>query len=575
LTFASPLWLVSLVPLAAVVLYLLWGRRPQQPVPFLDLWIGAATGPRPRRRLAAPPLALALAILSVLLAVLGAARPALWDPRAGGPLTIIVDRGATMAAGDRLLRTARAADEELRRWGASTPVELIFVPGGEERTTVGEWQGRTARQPPTALDTTDLLRATIAKSREQAAGPVLVLTDRRPDTDDERIVRVSPPSAVRNAGIVSIAARPSPRPQVMVRIRNDTDSASATLQLSSAGHVNTQPIDLPKRGAGPGDFFVDLPQLGEWVGAGLAVSGDDWPGDNTAWLAGEGVVGRIEPRVPLPPGLRRMVEVYNASRKPAPDAPAVAVVREAALLASGVAGVVVPGAHVGEIALTPGDVQVRPHAVTRQTRWSLDEPVRLAEPPGPDWTVLVAVQGRVAVAVRDNAVRQAWVGLESDQWQRTSEYVVFWGNLFDWLAGGGVRFESHPVGHLQGPWRPLQLAGGNDGAGGKLVAEPGLWPGLYQRVEDGALRAVNAGPVQFQDPAPDDWRPRLSAALSRRRRGAASPLSPAVMLAGVGCAAAATVLWKGRSLTAFSGRRTVRFDPRTASEQRPRPRDDS
>src|SRR5438874_12512617 len=102
MTFAAPLWLIGLAPLAAVVVYLLWGRRRQEPVPFLDLWLGPVKGPRPRRHLAPPPLALALAILAMLLAVLGAARPALWDPLRGGPVTTVIDWGRTLAGEGRL-----------------------------------------------------------------------------------------------------------------------------------------------------------------------------------------------------------------------------------------------------------------------------------------------------------------------------------------------------------------------------------------------------------------------------------------------------------------------------------------
>src|SRR5829696_2125984 len=98
MTFAAPLWLLGLLPLGGVIVYLLWGRRRQEAVPFLDLWLGPVKGPRPKRRIAAPPLALALAILAMLLAILGAARPALRDPTASAPISIIVDNGVTMSA---------------------------------------------------------------------------------------------------------------------------------------------------------------------------------------------------------------------------------------------------------------------------------------------------------------------------------------------------------------------------------------------------------------------------------------------------------------------------------------------
>ena len=129
MTFAAPVWLLALVPLAAVVIYLLWGRRRQEAVPFLDLWLGPVKGPRPKRRMAAPPQALALAILAMLLAVLGgAARVA--DGRRRSAVTVIVDRGATMSADQRLATTVAAASKALHdTLDSRSPIDLIVVPG--------------------------------------------------------------------------------------------------------------------------------------------------------------------------------------------------------------------------------------------------------------------------------------------------------------------------------------------------------------------------------------------------------------------------------------------------------------
>src|SRR5687768_14153205 len=98
MTFAGPLWLLGLLPWSAVALYLLWGRRRREPVPFLDLWLGPAAGPQVRRRLVAPPVAVALALLAMLLALVGAARPRLNSGSTDVALTILVDRGASMSA---------------------------------------------------------------------------------------------------------------------------------------------------------------------------------------------------------------------------------------------------------------------------------------------------------------------------------------------------------------------------------------------------------------------------------------------------------------------------------------------
>src|SRR5438552_3591164 len=128
MTFAAPLWLIGLVPLAAVVLYLLWGRRRLEPVPFLDLWLGPVKGPRPRRHAAAPPLALALAILAMLLAVIGAARPAVSHLRGGTPFTTVIDCGVTMAAKGRLTETAAAAWEVMKQSASLSNVDVVPVP---------------------------------------------------------------------------------------------------------------------------------------------------------------------------------------------------------------------------------------------------------------------------------------------------------------------------------------------------------------------------------------------------------------------------------------------------------------
>src|SRR5215207_6661400 len=99
MTFAAPLWLLGLFPLAAVVAYLLWGRRRRVDVPFLALWPARDEGAvRVRRRATPPPIALALALLAMLLAILAAGRPAVHVPGARDPLTVIVDRGWSMSA---------------------------------------------------------------------------------------------------------------------------------------------------------------------------------------------------------------------------------------------------------------------------------------------------------------------------------------------------------------------------------------------------------------------------------------------------------------------------------------------
>lgn len=551
MTFAAPLWLIALAPLAAVVLYLLWGRRRQEPVPFLDLWRGPVKGPRPKRQLMVPPLALWLAVMGMLLAVLSAAGPAVWNPTGAAPLTIIVDRGATMSAGNRMAEAAQAAQRQLARLPASTPVDLVIVPADVRlRIPLSGWLSGVTPLPRTAVDTTAQLNATVARGLWGSTGPVLVVTDRDVRASSDRIVRVTPATNVANAGIVLLAARQSPAAQVMVRVRSAGRSGPAQLRVSTAGRDVVREIELPPDGQ-TADHFIDFEALGDVVKAELQVD-DDFGADDAAWLVREGSPPRLEPRGSVPQELHRMINVYASSRPPTGESQRVIIVRDTAALAPESSGVVLAEARDQ---LAPPDAQVRPHPVTRDTTWTLAEPIRLAAGPGEGWTPVVTIGGRVAVAVRESPARQVWVGMASDEWPRTPQYVVFWANVFDWVGGGEVRYQSRPVGRLEGRWDAVELAGAHGpttrpGA----AADLGLWPGLYRREEDGALRAVNVGEVHFPRVLEgDDWRPRLERVLDEHARGAARPLAGGVLLAAGLCVALATAFWKrsaGRNLAA-------------------------
>lgn len=544
--FVSSLWLVALLPFAAVVAYLLWGRRREAGVPFLVLWAGPVKVPRPRRRFAWPPVALAVAMLAILLAILGAARPAVWDAARGAPLTMIVDRGASMSAGMRYVDAASAVHEVLVRRGESTPVELIVVPGkGDEQTDVGQWWSLLRQKPPTAVDVGAALRSVVARRLVEATGSVIVISDRDLGAVHVRLVQIMPDRAVENVGIVLVAARESPRAQVMVRVRNGKAQSQGHLRIETAGRAVERTIDLPRDGDDARDYFVDFDSLGDVVKAEIRSPGrDDFGGDDTAWLVREGSRPRIEPRGLLPAELRRMIDVYASSRPPTGDGPRVVVTADAAELPPGSAGVVVA---TGEDVVSVSAASVTPHPVTRDTGWMFREPVRLAAAPA-GWSPVVSVGGRVAVAVRESPARQVWVGIESDEWPRTLEYVVFWGNVFDWLGGAEVRFVSHPAGRLSGAWEAVESAVSGRGDSSDRMpafrAEPGHWPGLYRRAEDGALRAVNAGDVRFATPLGGDWRPRLARVLLADARGSARPLATPIFLAALACAALAAAAWK-------------------------------
>ena len=115
---------------------------------------------------------------------------------------------------------------------------------------------------------------------------------------------------------------------------------------------------------------------------------------------------------------------------------------------------------------------------------------------------------------------------------------MFWTNVFDWVGGsGGAVYHAEPVSALGSGWRAVD--------GEEVGGEPGLWPGLYERAEDGARRAVNALDVRFPPGSrKTDWRRRLADALgssSRRRE-----MTPALLVGSVACLALAMPFWSGR-----------------------------
>src|SRR5438270_13096871 len=99
MTLIAPLWLLAFIPWAVLNLWLLWGARRRELVPFLPLWQGSAAKKRHQRSLQPPPIALAALIVAMLLAILAAAGPVLpARGSAGARLTVLLDRGVTMSA---------------------------------------------------------------------------------------------------------------------------------------------------------------------------------------------------------------------------------------------------------------------------------------------------------------------------------------------------------------------------------------------------------------------------------------------------------------------------------------------
>lgn len=533
----SPLWLLGLLPWMAVLIWLLRRRRRPTGVPFLDLWRGPARPPKPTRNLDPPPWPLAMVLLAMLLAIVAAAKPGIEAPARGTPVTLIVDRGAAMSAGaPRYLAAARMLQQELTRLEVGRPVNLLLIPGGEiQRLGPTEWLSAIEAAKPTAVQTGPLLAATVARHLAETTGPVVVLSDQDIGINDPRLIQVPPGAAVSNFGIARLMARASPRPQVMVTAGGDRPAGTQVpITITSAG-VSMEFVLRPFPPEGQTrDYFIDVPVLGATVEAALGVQ-DDAGADDRAWLVREGSWPRIEPRVPLPPPLQRMVQTYAKARPPSADAPPIAIANETLDLPTDLPAVVLasdlaPGAQEG------GEFVLASHPVMRNV--TIDELTAqqlqiAANPPGEGWQPLLEHGGRVLAAVRENgAARRVWVGFDSPAWVRSTGFVIFWANVFDWLNEAEPRYTSAAVGTLDPQWTLVA----NNAPG-----ESPWWPGVY-RGPDGALRAMNSGMIQSGPVLETDWRQRLAHLPGAGRL----PLETPLVLTALALTLLAATTWQGR-----------------------------
>lgn len=532
MAFAFPWFLLALVPWAAVTLWLLVERPRRVRVPFLPLWRGPAAVPRQRSAIRWPPISLAAAMLAMLLAVLAAARPFVSDGAVARAITIIVDRGITMGTSSRMHQAAQAVAAELPGAGA---VDLVLIPDGQlrrmDRTT---WLAAVQKSTVSAADTTSTLASIVRARLQESAGVVLLISNRVVDMSDRRLVQVVPEGAMQNISIVSIAARAEPVAQVMVRVRNESAQAAATLAVACGDQRVSRRISLPGRGQEQA-VFLDLPSLGPVVSAGLEVQ-DDIPADDQAFLVRQRSWPRIEPRMPLPSELGRMLEVYSAHRTPAEASLRVAIVADIAAAGDSPA-VIVPA--TAPPATRPAHVRTADHPVWREADFAgaLEEVRLAAAPPSGAWTPLMELDGQAAVAVRESPARQVWVGFASEAFARSPQFVVFWTNVLDWTGQGGESFGASLPQALGPGWRFWDAAPAAHG-------EPGFWPGVWVH-PDGRMLAINAPHARLDDLAkPSEWRARLRQL--QGPGGAGRDLSAALLVASLAALAVAALTWERR-----------------------------
>jgi hypothetical protein len=541
-SFYAPIWLAGLLPWAALVAWLLWGRRRRVDVPFIDLWKGPVPARRAKRAMRLPPIGLAATLAAMLLAVFAAARPGFRNTAVGRTVTIIVDRGITMSARGKtsecyreLIHTAGPAI--LSKFG-SGPVNLVIVPSGETiKTDRDSWAKLAAAQSPTAVENAASLRAEVRRRLSEGSEAIVVLSDQVLEVADERLVRIGPETTLSNVGIVRLAAREGQASQLMVRVRNQSALTRATLTvLVDGAEAAKRQVELPPAGEHR-DYFADMPKLGKVIRAELAAP-DDLPADNVAWLVREQVWPIIEARTPLRAELQRMVELYTRQRPGGAESKRVAIVGAGEEVPTNEPAIVVANATTP----TTGEVRVADHAVTKDVQdWpgAMKAATLAAEPNGAGWTSVVSVGGKTAVAVRTAGARQVWVGFENPRFSQSADFVIFWTNVLTWAGEGGDAFASGLTGQLGPGWTRVENTG--------EASEPGLWPGLYRR-NDGALRAINSPEVRIELMDAHDWRKELTkTASSRPQVSGTRELAAGMLLATLGLMAVAAATWVRRN----------------------------
>jgi len=401
-TFLSPWWLTLLAPWAALLLWIMWGRRQRQTVPFLDLWPREEAQQERRRAFEPPPLGVSLALLAALLAIVALARPVVGGGKIG--LTVVVDHSPRMAG--RFESSLQDIQRELQSAGLSDAT-VVYAPDAPG------------------------VRRAVRSALDEAGAAILLSDTPTPDDVGAGVVRVAPNAVTQNVGLVSIGMRATPVPAVMVRVRNDSSNGRIELVVGTT----RQWIDLPPAGS-ERSYFGDMGEVTERTDVELIVA-DDFPADNAALVRRT----RAWPRVRLDsapsPAAARVIGAYAILRPPSDSSPLLRVVSSIED-ARDTPAIVVPA--VDSVPMQTGTILTDDHPVNIEIRWDVLASASVAPVAPPGWQPVASAGGRTLLAVRQNPARRVWIGFVSPEFERDPAFVLLWTNLLDWAGTGGDAF---------------------------------------------------------------------------------------------------------------------------------------
>jgi hypothetical protein len=436
ISFGSPWWLAGLAPWAGLTLYMLMGRRRRVIVPFLELWSRNGTTPRFKRSWHRPPTAVAAVLATAFLAVLAAAVPRLTGGGTARPIVVIVDHGITMPAA-RLQRLAAAAMPDLLRILGDNPVEMVSAPGDSRSIPLTDLPRFLAQAPSIVLDSTTALANAARDALLDSQAIVVLLSDRKIDVSDPRLVQIVPGDKLTNIGITDFSVRAFPRPQAMVRLVNDSPLTESVLSVTGAA---PQTVSLPAPGRSA-NYFIDLSAAPNEVEASIDPGGDIAIDDH-AWARRGPSWPNVKAICMVPPELQRMLDVYRRHRPAEWDAKTLTIAPVGAE-----ADAVIVTDSVPTTPPPPGQTQWDASPITAGLDFGAamrDAQIATGQP-GPDSRQVVWIGDHVLVAVRDAPARQAWIGFRSAAWATTPDFVVFWTRILDWLGQGDDQYIARVI----------------------------------------------------------------------------------------------------------------------------------
>lgn len=203
MTFAHPLLLTLLPPLLGLIYWLYRRRRPRERrVAGLWLWQQAWRRGRARRRL---DLRLFLLLLAGLSAGLALSGPRLELDRPG-PLVLVLDASASMAATDRAPSRLEWAKAQVRERLSSSP-RAVLVRAGRSNELFGPAAGRELLDELERIRAGDdqaNLTAAVALGKSRLNAPALVLSDAPPPENADGYLNAA--GNGQNVGITAVGA---------------------------------------------------------------------------------------------------------------------------------------------------------------------------------------------------------------------------------------------------------------------------------------------------------------------------------------------------------------------------------